>query len=106
MTSMEYDLVLLSDASIEIEETIVWYENQKEGLGRQFGLAIKKAFDSLKANPLLYAKVQNDIRRVLLNKFPYSVYYLIDEEKLSVVIFAILHQSQNPNEWQSRVSKD
>jgi plasmid stabilization system protein ParE len=103
---MEYELVLATDATQDIDEAIEWYEAQKEGLGIKFALSFKESVRFLENNPQMYAKIFEEIRRVLVRGFPYSVYYLIEESKQEVLIFAVIHNSRNPKTWQGRVRID
>lgn len=100
---MVYNIVLLTDASEELAQAIDWFENQKVGLGVDFFRTFQNAMQFLKTNPKIYAKIYGEVRRLLLGKFRYAVYFLINEENMTVVIFAVLHQSQNPDIWQSRI---
>lgn len=86
---MEYELILLEDATREIEEAIAWYESQKQGLGNPLMAVLRKAMTLLETNPTIYAKVYQEVRRVLLSKFPYALYYIIDEEAQTVVVFCV-----------------
>ncbi len=103
---MEYDLVLATDAIQDIDEAIEWYEAQKEGLGIRFALSFKESVRFLENNPQMYAKIFEEVRRVLVRSFPYSAYYLIEENKKEVLIFAVVHNSRNPQIWQGRVKID
>jgi plasmid stabilization system protein ParE len=44
--------------------------------------------------------VLDDIRRVQLLRFPYAVYYFLDEDR--VVVIACAHGRQHPRRWSSR----
>jgi plasmid stabilization system protein ParE len=103
---MQYELILLEDASREIEEAIVWYESQKQGLSTPLMAVLRKTMNLLGTNPTIFAKVYEEVRRVLLSKFPYTLYYIIDEETQTVVVFAFLHQSRNPDNWKKRINKE
>lgn len=38
----------------------------------------------------------------LSNKFPYKVYFIVDDSNLSIIVFAILHEKRDPQIWQKR----
>jgi plasmid stabilization system protein ParE len=40
------------------------------------------------------------VRRALLNRFPYSIYFAIGDSETEVI--AVLHQHRHPNTWKSR----
>jgi hypothetical protein len=41
------------------------------------------------------------LRRARLKKFPYSLFFLIEDDTITVV--ACFHSSRDPRQWQSRV---
>ena len=51
-------------------------------------------------NPCLYPMVHRDIRRVLIRRFPFGIYYRTGEE--AIVVIAIMHGSRHPKRWQKR----
>ena len=50
--------------------------------------------------PLRYQDLRDGIRRALLRRFPYAVYFAIERE--FVVVVAVLRASRDPEEWQRR----
>jgi plasmid stabilization system protein ParE len=51
-------------------------------------------------NPLQFAVVREDIRRVVANRFPFSIYFRAEEHR--IVVLAVFHGSRDPAIWQSR----
>lgn len=78
-----------------------WYESQQFGLGIEFMLELDAAIERAGEMPEAYAELYQNVRRVLVRRFPYPVYFVLGSGV--VEIFAILHQHQNPETWQSRV---
>ena len=52
-------------------------------------------------HPLQFTVVRTDIRRVVANRFPYSVYFRA--EKPRIVVLAVFHGNRDPAIWQVRV---
>ncbi|HEV7503745.1 MAG TPA: type II toxin-antitoxin system RelE/ParE family toxin [Thermoanaerobaculia bacterium] len=78
-----------------------WYEEQRVGLGEEFLGAIDESFDSIEAFPEMYAHVRGNVRRMILTRFPYAVFYQIEPKR--VVVLAVLHTARDPRLWpQSR----
>lgn len=50
--------------------------------------------------PLHYARVRGEVRRVNASRFPYSVYYLAEAERL--VVLSVFHGSRDPAVWRRR----
>ena len=51
-------------------------------------------------DPFRYQDLQSGVRRILLRRFPYAVYFAVEPE--AVVVLAVLHVSRDPAEWQRR----
>ncbi len=73
-------IVLLPLAQVELDEAFLWYEAQVVGLGHQFLEEFNHAVKLVVAFPELYEKIDGDIRRCLLNRFPYGLIYGVDKE--------------------------
>jgi plasmid stabilization system protein ParE len=54
-------------------------------------------------NPLACRLIYQDARRALVRKFPYSIFYIIEEDTIFVI--GVFHSKRNPNNWQDRLSK-
>ena len=76
-----------------------WYDEQLDGLGNQFIGELETAILSAHRNPLHYQILHRKMRRVLLRRFPYSLFFVAEETR--VVILAVLRQSENPKKWRS-----
>jgi plasmid stabilization system protein ParE len=94
-------LIIQPQATQEADEAAKWYEDQFPGLGIEFLLELDAALSRAKNNPDIYQPVYEDARRVLVRRFPYAAYFLSEADAVHVI--AILHQSRNPDVWQSRL---
>jgi plasmid stabilization system protein ParE len=99
---MSYDLLFSSEAEMDLQEAIAWYEEQRTDLGFEFSLRFEEALQFLSERPQMYAKIYQEVRSVLLNQFPYAIFYIINESNKEVRIFAVIHTSRNPEIWQLR----
>ena len=77
-----------------------WYEHERPGLGRQFIEEVDNLLGRLLDTPSLFPVVHRDIRRAVLRRFPYCVYFRVREGR--VVILAIMHTARRPDDWQGR----
>ena len=59
-----------------------------------------RAFNRISERPESYRIVESTVRRALVRKFPFSVFYRILPEWIEVV--AVVHQSRDPRTWQRR----
>jgi toxin ParE1/3/4 len=87
-------------ASAEFIEASAWYETKRVGLAIEFMAEIDRCVSLVSENPLQFAVVREDVRRVVVNRFPYSVYFRA--EKHRIVVLAVFHGSRAPAIWQSR----
>ena len=87
-------------ASAEFIEATAWYDSKRLGLGLEFIAEIDRCISLASINPLQFAIVKEDIRRVVANRFPYSVYFR--EVKSRIVVLAVFHCSRDPSIWKSR----
>ena len=80
-------------ASADINRGIAFYESQSYGLGAYFRTMVVSAIDSLQFFPMIHATVHG-YRRMLVDRFPYAVYYKILND--TVVVLSVLDTRMNP----------
>jgi toxin ParE1/3/4 len=88
-------LIILSEAEKELQDTIDYYNDQLLGLGDQFYYEILKAFDQILSFPLGWTKATEKTRKFILKRFPYLVLYVVHEQE--IVVNAIAHQHRHPD---------
>jgi plasmid stabilization system protein ParE len=87
-------------AAAEIETAYRWYEKEREGLGSEFLEAVEKMVKAIAENPERFPAIRKDIRRAVLSRFPYSIFYRIVSGH--VVVIACFHGKRNPRVWRLR----
>ncbi|MCI5122554.1 MAG: type II toxin-antitoxin system RelE/ParE family toxin [Candidatus Electrothrix sp. AUS4] len=92
---------LQPDAEIDIEEAAAWYELQRKRLGHEFLDEVLSTFSQIEDNPYIYPVVYRNIRRAVMSRFPFAVYYLLNEE--AAVVIAVMHGSRHPARWRKRI---
>jgi plasmid stabilization system protein ParE len=97
---MSHRLIVRPLAEADILRAFRWYESELRGLGTQFLEALDEGFDRISANPLLYAEIAGGIRRKLLNKFPFGIFFVFENDEVRVL--AVLQHAQNPDIWMNR----
>jgi len=88
--------IVSNEAEKDIQQIQDWYEEQGKGLGNKFILSLSEAIKLLRKFPKIYAEVENEIRKAVLSKYPYAVYYSPNEAEGIVDILAIIHTSRSP----------
>jgi toxin ParE1/3/4 len=89
------------DADAEMNEAAQYYEKRAFGLGLSFLDAIEEAVDKVVENPEAYQLVGDEVRHKLLSRFPYSVLYVIEPDRIRIV--AVAHQKRRPGYWSYRL---
>jgi toxin ParE1/3/4 len=98
---MTLPVVLRDEATAEFEAAFDYYESRRTGLGVDFVARVQHVFDRIAANPRLNAVVFADIRKAVVTRFPYCVYYRAEPARVEVI--AVFHTSRDPSIWQGRV---
>jgi hypothetical protein len=94
-----------AEAADEIRAAIVWYENERTGLGRELWEQLDETIHLIAQYPSVgsivrRARVTGDVRRVPLRRFPY---FVVDRERGdSIELVAFAHTSRRPGYWKSR----
>ena len=78
-----------------------WYLDEAPHLLASFEEEINRAFLLISERPGLYQTVESAIRRALVRKFPFSVFYRVLPEWIEVI--AVVHQSRDPRTWHGRL---
>lgn len=91
---MTYHLQFLPEVEEDVINGYAWYEAKSRGLGEDFFRMFYASANELSSNPLLYPKVYQDFRRRLIRRFPYAVYFTIDDDR--VIVFGLFHCARNP----------
>ena len=93
-------LRLTPAAEADVVSILSWYSERGHELGDQFFEALEQCFESIRHNALAFAKVHQDIRRALLRRFPYCVFFIISEQE--IVVLACVHGHRDPETWKGR----
>ena len=92
------EIVVRPAAEAEISEAFRWYEDKDEGLGSEFMRALDATLWAIQRAPSGYALVHKQVRRAMLRRFPYGVFYLYESGKM--IVIAVFHASRDPKQWQ------
>lgn len=77
-----------------------WYEEQRAGLSFEFERAVDEGLAHIAAAPVAYAEVEAGIRRHVLSRFPYAVFYRVHSEVIEIL--AVFHHRRDPIVWHRR----
>lgn len=91
------NVVFRVSAQKQLLEAQIWYETRRAGLGAEFARSVEAAIARLACQPLAAPVVYESVHRVVLKRFPYSVFYLVEPQRL--VVLSCLHTRRNPAAW-------
>jgi plasmid stabilization system protein ParE len=94
------DVRFRAEAAADVSLARDWYDARSPGLGDSFVSALEQIVDLVAALPEAFPEIAVGLRRALLSRFPYALYYRLEGEVIDVV--ACLHTRQSPSRWRSR----
>ncbi len=89
------------EAAQEFEEAVAYYESRATNLGIDFYKEVLKAIQRTTSYPLMWRKIEGEIRCCLVHRFPYGILYSLESEE--IFILAIMHLYREPNYWKHRL---
>jgi toxin ParE1/3/4 len=98
---VRYCILVRAQAKRDLQRAARYYEKQLAGLGHDFVTEIDRLLESIAENPLLCQTVHREVRRAIAHRFPYGLFYKIEQE--DIVVIAIVHLHRDPASWQKRV---
>jgi plasmid stabilization system protein ParE len=90
----------LTLAQQELDDAVTWYNEQAEGLGKEFLDELDRAVRRTVAFPLSCPEIEPGLRRCLLARFPYGLVYGLEED--AIVVVAVAHLHRKPRYWIDR----
>lgn len=88
------------EAAEEFRAAIDYYEDREAGLGYDFSLEVFTAIQNILTQPNAWLIIEDDVRRCLVNRFPFAVLYSLEET--GVFILAVMHGRRRPDYWKNR----
>lgn len=79
----------------DVREATSYYDKQRAGLGARFVQHLDQALAQIARNPLLFPLVENEVRRVLIKHFPYTILFRVLDGDI-VRILVIRHHRRDP----------
>jgi plasmid stabilization system protein ParE len=98
---MTLDVAFHDDAAGEYVAALEWYEQRGPALADALRDGVRSALERILAGPEDFPFARNDIRTVPVKRFPYTVLYRVERNRILVV--AVFHAKRNPRIWQSRI---
>ena len=87
----------------DVQKGYLWYESRRFGLGEDFLLMLEESYARIVSNPQHYPIIYQNVRRKLIRRFPYSIFFIQHTDK--IIVLAVLHTRQSPKIWQKRTKE-
>ena len=88
------------EAELDALEAASWYEGERADLGTEFLDELRTTFSRIEEGPQRFPVVFREVRRAILHRFPFGVFFIIESD--SVIVLAITHLRRHPSAWQKR----
>jgi toxin ParE1/3/4 len=92
---MSYFVSILSEAAADIANAYIWYESKQLNLGKKFYKIVEESINTISKNPTICEEIYKGVRRFVIRKFPYGIYYKVNLELKEIQILGILHFKRN-----------
>jgi plasmid stabilization system protein ParE len=93
-------VVVRPEAETDLQSAFDWYEQRRVGLGMAFREAVNGTIARIAESPRAYPVRYRELRRALVQRFPYAVYYRPNDDV--IVVVAVVHGSRHERVWKSR----
>ena len=88
------------EAEADINAAYIWYEQAGAGLAERFASAFRDTLLEVAKRPAASRVVHEGLRRALIQRFPYTVFYVQDDR--DIVIIGCFHARRDPKAWRIR----
>ncbi|MBS1816644.1 MAG: type II toxin-antitoxin system RelE/ParE family toxin [Acidobacteria bacterium] len=87
-------------AFTEAEEAQAWYLERSVLAASAFLQELSRAIQQIRQAPHRYAVAEAGTRKILIARFPFTIYYRHTSNVLTIV--AVAHQKRRPGYWRNR----
>jgi toxin ParE1/3/4 len=92
---MAYKVILSPRAQKEIENAIDYYASNSTNAPQNFIASLNNCYSQLAINPFSRLRYRS-VRSLKLQKFPFSLYFVIHESKNTVKVLSCFHDKRDP----------
>jgi plasmid stabilization system protein ParE len=95
---MARTLVWTAMAEQDLEDAIAYLEAQEVGLGMALLAEVTQVVGRVLAMPHVYPEIEPGMRRALVRRFSYNLFYVLPDED-TIEVHALIHTAANPDDW-------
>lgn len=102
---MSYNIKVLPAVHTDLRNAKKWYHDKSELLAQEFKEEVDKEINYIGHYPEHYQLKYKELRQSLVTRFPYAIFYLVEEEIKRIIVFGVLHTSRNPEIIRKRIKR-
>lgn len=95
----DFTVVLAPAAEQDVADAFLWYLERNAQVADGFRAEVFDAIDRIADTPLRRPADDDGNRKLMLKRFPYSVFYEV--LGTTVTVLAVAHHRRRPNYWQA-----
>jgi len=100
MKEKQFSIEVSDDAEADLDKSHEFYFQETPKVADAFFRRINLSFEKIKQNPYSSPNVHKNVKKFVVKKFPFVIYYQIVDSVIRVI--AIFHTSRNPEIWNDR----
>jgi len=93
---MSYQLQLSNSAIRDLNNAINWYNDQREGLGDKFKVAVNGIFRYITSSPKIFQLRYKEVRMAKIGGYPFGIFFITEEEEKKIIVVGVIHNKRNP----------
>ena len=101
MKTKPFSIELSDEAEVDFDKSYEFYNEDSSKVADTFFKRIDSELENIKQNPDSFPIAYKDVKKYVVKKFPFVIYYRIVETVIQVI--AIFHTSRNPEIWNERI---
>ena len=86
----------------DVEQAISRYGAERPALALAFAESLDTDVARVRETPLQFPAVRGEVRRAMLGRFPYGVFFAVATDRIHVL--AVVHLHRHPDTWNKRRS--
>jgi plasmid stabilization system protein ParE len=91
------------EALHDLEAALVFFSQFAIKNDTLFKFDLEQCIEQIRDFPESHQKIYVNVRRALLSRFSYAVYYIADVKNETIEVLAILDARRDPNHWHKRI---
>ena len=100
---MKFQVIVLSEAEQDLDNAFIWYELKQIGLGDNFFKTVNNSIKNISDNQAGYIEIYKNVRRFVIEKFPYGIYDRVNFRKKEIRIIGVIHFKRNVTILKKRI---